>query len=138
MKGKFDNISKGEWETITWLSDEEDLDSQNYQVAIKDKPNGSFQDTLISECMTGCVPQDEEKTNAEFITFAGNLAQKINLEAVEDVVEALKRVLDLADLWAPNYSDERIHETDISEFVALSEMKRKTKQALKSIEKEQH
>jgi hypothetical protein len=73
------NITKGEWEVDK---------SGEFVIA---------NDTAIADIypeFTDIIHNHEErKANAQLIALAGNLAQKFNLEAYEEVVEACKEAL---------------------------------------------
>lgn len=65
--------TQGKWEVITWLSDEDDPESINYQVGVKNRPNGAMQHHIVSDCFTGCSSQEEEEANAKLIAAAPKL-----------------------------------------------------------------
>ncbi len=124
MKGKFDEISQGEWRAEYngqyWEVRGGELLKPNINVFDFDPPGIDANEKCVGE---------ETKANAEFIAFAGNLAQKYNIEALEQIVIVLKEI----DQYLRTKSLEMpVNSEDFNELVNI---RTKTIKALKSIEK---
>ncbi len=123
--GKFDNISKGKWKS--------EYNGQYWEVRGGEllKPNISIHDFDPPgiDANEKCVGE-ETKANAEFIAFAGNIAQKYNIEHLEEVVKALKEAEILLKI-----SDKDPMEIRFTHHPKSSRSMIRIKEALKSIDK---
>lgn len=89
MKGRFDNISKGDWD----LGDE---NNQGAEVSINHENGGDLTISLDRQDRHSgkfIISRDEMLANTHLIIEAGNLAQKYNIEALPEVVEALRKAI---------------------------------------------
>jgi len=94
---KFDNISKGKWAIDKWnkpLYNEED---GQWDAAFLVKNNEMETVAQVYAYSFFNTTYKRAKAHAELIAFAGNLAQKYNIEHFEDVVEALKKLAPVSE-----------------------------------------